>query len=50
MILSSTMYEKTYLRGFFKGVLEALYDELWMVGSPLQGSSPREKGKKWENS
>ena len=37
MILSSSMYEKIYLRGFLER-------------SPLQRSSPREKEKKGENS
>ena len=47
------MYEKTYLQGSFKGVLEAIQvsslwlypHDLWMVGSPLQISSPRQKDK-----
>ena len=54
MIILSSMKEKTYLQGFLEGVLEAIQvsslklypHSLWMVGSPLQSSSPREKEKK----
>ena len=57
MILSFSMYEKTYLQGFLEGVLEAIQlssfywyaHGLRMVGSPLQSSSPREKEKKGHN-
>ena len=52
------MYEKTYLHDSLEGVLKvilvsSLYEyshNLWMVGFPLQSSSPREKDKKEENS
>ena len=52
------MYEKTYLHGFLKGVLEAIkvsslewYPHgLRILRSPLHSSSLREKEKKGENS
>ena len=57
MILSSSIYEKTYLHGFLKEFLKlfnylassSIQKILWMVGSPLQSYSPREKEKKGEN-
>ena len=57
MILSSKMYDKTYLQGSLEGVLEMIQVSsllrylhgLWMVGSPFQISSLREKEKKGEN-
>ena len=58
MILSSRMYEKTYLQGSLEGVLKAIKvsrlsqysHDFWMLGYPLQSSSLREKDKKGENS
>ena len=58
MIISSNMYEKTYLQSFLEGVLEAIQVSIleryshgfWMVRYPLQRSSPTEKEKKGENS
>ena len=48
------MYEQTYLQCFLERVFQAIQvstlyqylDNLWMVGSPLKKSSPREKEKK----
>ena len=54
VILSSSMDEKIYLQGFLEEVLKAIkgynlkrYPHgLWMVGSLIRNSSPREIQKK----